>query len=125
MTDFIESTVGENGKILIEVTDNRGHVGFGAQKTADEKKETASNAFSQAMDTIQVAAQSVLDTLNGMEHQPNHVKIDFAIKIDPSHGAMLARADSRDSQLRVSLGWNTPTPKDDEPEENESANEDE
>ncbi len=120
MTDYIESTVGENRKILIEVTDNRGHVGFGVQKSADEKKEATSNAFSQAMETIQSAAKSVLDSLNAMERQPNHVKIDFAIKIDPAVGAMLARADSRDSQLRVSLGWNTPTPKD-EAEDKESS----
>ncbi len=110
MTDYIESTVGENGKILIEVTDNRGHVGFGVQQSNEEKKATANNAFSQAMETIQMAAASVFDTLHGMENQPDHVKIDFAIKIDPAAGAMLARADSRDSQLRVSLGWKISEP---------------
>lgn len=110
MTDYIKSTVGENGKILIEVTDNRGHVGFGVQQSNEEKKATANNAFSQAMDTIQMAAASVFDTLHGMENQPDHVKIDFAIKIDPVAGAMLARADSRDSQLRVSLGWKMSEP---------------
>ncbi len=105
MADYIETNIGKK-KILVEVSDNKGHVGFGVQPTHEEKKKTADKAYSQAMETIRLAAQGVIDALDEMEAAPNHVKVDFAIKIDAGAGAMLARADSRDAQLRVSLGWN-------------------
>lgn len=105
MADYIETSVGKK-KILIEVSDNKGHVGFGVSQTHEEKKKKADKAYGQAMDTIRLAAEGVLNTLSSMEEKPDHVKIDFAIKIDANDGAMLARADSRDAQLRVSLGWN-------------------
>ncbi len=119
MADYIETSVGKK-KILIEVSDNKGHVGFGVQQTHEEKKQKADKAYAQAMDTIRLAAEGVLKTLNGMETRPDRVKIDFAIKIDPGAGAMLARADSRDAQLRVSLGWENPPKKDPVETEEES-----
>jgi len=108
MADYIESKVGENGKLLIEVTEGRGHVGFGAHESHYNDNKTAEQAFNQAMETIRLTAKGVVDTLNAMENQPDHAKLDFSIKIDAEKGAMLARADSRGSQLRVSLGWKMP-----------------
>ncbi len=121
MVEYIESKIGDTGKILIEVSDNKGHVGFEVQATHEEKRKTANTAFGQAMDTIRLAAGSVLDALNGMEDKPDHVKVDFAIKIDSTAGAMLARADSRDAQLRVSVGWKMPHPADAKAEETSDA----
>ena len=118
MVDYIETSVGKK-KILIEVSDNRGHVGFGVQQTHEEKQKKADKAYAQAMDTVRLAAEGVLKALDAMETKPNRVKVDFAIKIDPAAGAMLARADSRDAQLRVSLGWENPPEK--EPPAEESA----
>jgi len=105
MADFIESKVGKDGKILIEVKSTGGTVGFGATKTKEQEAHI-DNAFNHALNTIRMAADSVLETLETLdERKPDHVKIDFAIKIDDHAGAMLARADSSDAQLRVSLGW--------------------
>ncbi len=117
MADYIETSVGKK-KILIEVSDNKGHVGFGVQQTHEEKKQKADKAYTQAMETIRLTAEGVLQTLDEMKTKPNRVKVDFAIKIDAAVGAMLARADSRDAQLRVSLGWENP------PEKNDSDTED-
>jgi hypothetical protein len=112
MVDYIESKVGKEGKILIEVEDAKGHVGFGATETTKEETRI-DDAFNQALRTIRLAAGSVLETLNTLEQKPDQVKIDFAIKIEPSVGAMLSKLDSRDAQLK--LGWQT-TP----PEENKA-----
>ncbi len=109
MADYIETKVGENGKILIEVAEGIGHVGFGAHESHRNNNQTAENAFNQAMDTIRLTAEGVVNTLNAMENQPDHAKLDFGIKIDAEKGAMLARADSRGTQLRVSLGWKMPS----------------
>lgn len=122
MTDYIESVVGKDGKILIEVTDNKGKVGFGSSVVGTKEEKKVDNTFNQALNTIRLAATSVMETLNTLEEKPNHVKLDFAIKIDADAGAMLARADSRDSQLKVSLSWQTPPAKEDkeDKEENEA-----
>ncbi|MFQ5577662.1 MAG: CU044_2847 family protein, partial [Anaerolineae bacterium] len=109
MVDYIESKVGSEGKILIEISDARGNVGFRKDPTKQEKK-IVDNAFNQALNTIRLAASSVLETLNTLEQKPDQVKIDFAIKVDAAAGAMLATGNSGDAQLRVSLGWHTTPP---------------
>lgn len=116
MTDYIESKVGNDGKILIEVENTKSNVGFGSAGTKLDDK-TVDNAFNQALDTIRLAASSVLETLETLERKPDHIKIDFGIKIDPTIGAMLARSDSRDTQLRVSLGWKDTPPAEEKDEE--------
>lgn len=105
MAEFIESKAGKDGKILVEVKNVGGAVGFGAAKSKEQEAHI-DNAFNHALNTIRLAADSVLETLETLDdRKPDHVKIDFAIKIDGQAGAMLARADSGDAQLRVSLGW--------------------
>ncbi len=121
MVDFIESKAGKDGKILIEVKNIGGSVGFGATQSKEQEAHI-DNAFNHALNTIRLAADSVLETLDTLDdRKPDHVKIDFAIKIDGHAGAMLARADSGDAQLRVSLGWQHKSDPDSEPEEDESA----
>ena len=109
MREYIESRVGNEGTILIEISDNKTAVGFGAHQN-HEKEEKADNAFNQALNTIRLAANGVLETLNTLPEKPDHVKIDFAIKIDAGAQAMLAKANSSDAQLKVSLAWRTPPP---------------
>ncbi|HEY85845.1 MAG TPA: hypothetical protein G4N96_12130 [Chloroflexi bacterium] len=109
MREYIESRIGNEGTILIEVSNNKTAVGFGAHQS-QEDKEKADNAFNQALNTIRLAANGVLETLNTLPEKPDHVKIDFAIKIDSDARAMLAKASSSDAQLKVSLAWRTPPP---------------
>jgi len=109
MRDYIESRVGNEGKILIEISNGKGAVGFGSHQS-EEEKEKVDNAFNQALNTIRLAANGVLETLNTLPEKPDHVKIDFAIKIDDDAQAMLAKASSSDAQLKVSLAWRTPPP---------------
>jgi hypothetical protein len=111
MTHYIESIVGDEGQILIEVEDPSGRVGFGAQATEDEEKP--GNAFNQALNVIQLAASSVLVTLETLDERPSTARIDFAIKFDSNARAMLAKSGS-EAQLRVSLGWNTTPPETEE-----------
>jgi hypothetical protein len=106
MTDYIESIVGNEGKILIEVSPSRSKVGFGAKTSETEGKTTMDNAFNHALHTIRLAAGSVLETLNTLPERPDNAQISFAIKFDPDVGAMIAEAESK-AQLRVSLSWQT------------------
>jgi hypothetical protein len=109
MREYIESRVGNEGTILIEISNHKATVGFGVHQSKEEK-EKADNAFNQALNTIRLAANGVLETLNTLPEKPDHVKIDFAIKIDADAQAMLAKSSSSDAQLKVSLAWRTPPP---------------
>lgn len=108
-SNYIESIVGDDGKILIEVREATSGVGFGAQPTEKARDKTR-DAFNHALNTIQLAASSVLETLNTLPEKPDTAKIDFAIKFDSEARAMIAHS-SNDAQLRVSLSWTTTKPK--------------
>jgi len=104
-SNYIESIVGNDGQILIEVSEASGGVGFGAQ-AGGKPREKPHNAFNQALHMIQLTASSVLETLNTLEQKPDTARIDFAIKFDPEAKAMIAHS-SNDAQLRISLSWST------------------
>ena len=109
MTNYIESIVGDSGKILIEVSEPGGSVGFGAQEVTTASAEKAHNAFNQALHTIQLAASSVLETLHTLNEMPDTARIDFAIKFDAEAKAMIAKSPGS-AQLNVSLTWTTTKP---------------
>ena len=72
------------------------------------------NAFNYALNTIQLTADSVLETLSTLDERPTAANIEFGIKFDAKIGAMVARNTS-EAQLKVSLSWQ----KKDEAEEKE------
>ena len=111
MSHYIESIVGDDGRILIEVEEAGGTVGFGAPPASG--KDKPHNAFNQALHLIQLAASSVLETLDTLEEKPSAARIEFAIKFDADARAMLAKL-AGDAQLRVSLNWNTTKPEEEE-----------
>ena len=114
MSHYIESIVGDNGNILIEVEEAGGGVGFGARPAKGQEKPH--NAFNLALNTIQLTASSVVETLNTLDEKPSIARVDFAIKFDAEAGVMLAKSNS-DAQLRVSLSWNTTPPEAEKTEE--------
>jgi len=107
MSHYIESVVGDGGRILIEVEEPGGSVGFGARPA--EAADKPHNAFNQALRTIHLAAGSVLEALNTLEEKPSTARIDFALKFDGKAKVMLAKS-TNDAQLRVSLSWDTTSP---------------
>lgn len=106
--NYIKSVAGKKGEILIEVAEKGGSVGFGAglPKKADDKP---GKAFEQALNTIQLAADDVLKTLEKLDERPDSARVDFGIKFDSDSNAMLAN-NSGDAQLKVSLSWNVTKP---------------
>ena len=106
---YIESVVGDEGSILIEVGDSGGAVGFGAAIEKTKAQAEGGDAFEQALKAIHLAADSVLNTLNSLSERPDTARIDFSIKFDAEARAMIASS-VNDGQLRVSLGWNTAKP---------------
>ncbi|OQY48456.1 MAG: hypothetical protein B6242_02415 [Anaerolineaceae bacterium 4572_78] len=104
MSDYIESTIGDEGKIIIEVRKLKTDVGFISTKN-EVDKQSVNNSFNHGLNIIRMTANSVLETLDSLKERPNVAKIDFAIKFDSESGAMLAKAESTDAQLKISLSW--------------------
>ncbi len=78
-----------------------GGVGFGVQTTTTSE-EKAHNAFNQALHTIQLAASSVLETLNTLNERPDTARLDFAIRFDAEAKAMDYLAEIKKIQVKRS-----------------------
>jgi hypothetical protein len=111
MTKYIESVVGDEGKILIEVSDSTVQVGFGTAQAEKSDGKKNGKAFNQALNTIRLAAGGILETLKTLDERPDTAQISFALKFNSDEKVMLARSGS-DAQLTVSLTWNTDKAKD-------------
>lgn len=111
MAEYIETLVGDEGKLFVEISSSTQGVGFGRAKTSedDDKPKNQAQAFNRALDTIRLAADSVLNTLNTLAERPDIARVDFGIKFNPEIGAMIAR-NASESQLSVSLSWKTDKP---------------
>ena len=120
MTHYIETQAKDGSPIRIEVeVSSRTGAGFTRQTPpADLSTEEAAEAYNQTLNTIQHAANGLIDTLQSMEAVPSSASIDFAIKIDADSGAMVAKARD-EGQFRVSLSWKQPEPDKDEADESE------
>ena len=111
MVKYIESVVGDEGKILIEVSDAGTQVGFGTAQPEKSEGKKNGKAFNQALNTIRLTATGVLETLNTLDERPDTAQVSFALKFNSEEKVMLARMGS-DAQLNVSLTWNTEKSKD-------------
>ena len=110
MTQYIETFTDDGIAIRIEVDaiSKHGGVGFARQAPSDDvSNETTKDAYDQTLKTIRGCANGVIDTIQNLESLPSSASIDFAIKIDPEAGAMIAKS-REDAQFRVSLSWKQP-----------------
>ena len=112
MAHYIETFTKDGTSIRIEVdTDAKlGGVGFARQTPSDDvSNEATKDAYNQTLKTIRGCADGVIDTIQSLEALPSTASIDFAIKIDPEAGAMIAKSGA-DAQFRVSLSWKQAEP---------------
>ena len=109
MTHYIETHTKDGSpiRIEVEVTSKTG-AGFTHQASpADLSSDAVRDAYDQALNTIRGWANGLIDTIQHIDSLPNSAAVDFAVKIDPEAGAMIAK--SRDEgQFRVSLSWKQP-----------------
>lgn len=113
MADYIETYTKDGVAIRIEVeADTKGAAGFARQASAgDVSSEAAKVAYDQTLETIRVCANGVIHTLQSLDTQPSAASIDFAIKIDPRAGALVAKS-LGEGQFKVSLSWKQAEPDD-------------
>ena len=112
MTQYIETFTDDGTAIRIEVEADAkmGGVGFARQASPDDVSSASTkDAYDQTLKTIRGCANGVIDTIQNLDALPSTASIDFAIKIDPEAGAMIAKSGA-DAQFKVSLSWKQPEP---------------
>ncbi len=118
MTDYIETKTEEGATILIEVEPSpKMAPGFGHKPpSGDVSGDMSQEVYRRTLDTVRLCANGLIETLQNLEATPHTASIDFAIKIDPEAGAMVAKSGS-DAQFKISLSWKQPDDTDDEDED--------
>ena len=113
---IIENTLkngnGDNVKMYIEVDDEqlpvvtRASDAPGATRSVFTPLDQAADAFTNAMGLIETCASQVSSTVKAIpqEARPKEFEIQFAIKLDATFGAILAKA-TGEAQLQVTLVW--------------------
>ena len=106
MTEYIEAQAPDGTVIRIEVESTaKSGAGFARPSAAtDVSGHAAQEAYQQALGTIRVCANGVIETLQNLEVAPSAASINFAIKIDAEAGAMIAKS-VNDAQFKVALSW--------------------
>lgn len=113
---IIENTLtsinGDTVKMYIEVDDEklpavtRGSDAAGTTRGVFSPLDQAADAFTTAMGLIETCASQVSSTVKAIPQQarPKEFEIQFAIKLDATFGAILAKT-SGEAQLQVTLVW--------------------
>jgi hypothetical protein len=106
MTHYIETKTKDGIPFRIEVEDtSKPTPGFTRTSTpTNVSSEAAAEAFAQLLQAVQGVASDLINTVQTLESAPSVTAVDFAIKIDPEVGALVARSRD-DAQFRVSLTW--------------------
>ena len=118
-TEYIETKAKDGSVIRIEVeAGGKTKTGFGGQiDPGATDSKAAANAYEETLNTIRACANGMVDTLQSMDAPPKGASLEFALKIDPHAGPMIAKSGS-DVHFKVSLNWHEPEPeKEDEKKE--------
>ena len=106
MADYIETKTKDGATIKIEVEAvSKVAAGFSrAASPANVSHDGVKDAYDQVLNTVQVCANGVIQTIQDLKTLPSAASVDFAIKIDADAGAMVAKS-LGDAHFKVSLSW--------------------
>lgn len=109
MSRYVETLVGEDDFILIEVSDEvalsltQGDV-VKASLSLDEVSERAKGAFNRVLETTRQIASESSRVLRKLTDPPDEIELCFGLKLDANAGTLLTRAGT-EAQFEVTLTW--------------------
>lgn len=109
MSKYIETLIGNEGHIQIEVSDEevipltRGDV-VKASLSLDEISERAKSSFSRAIEVTRMLASEFRDKLRELNDPPDEVELGFGLKLDASADVLVAKTGT-EAQFVVKLMW--------------------
>jgi hypothetical protein len=106
MVEYIETQTKSGAIIKIEVASaSKGGAGF-TRPTApvNVSHEGVKDAYDQALNTVRICANGMIETLQSLDTRPSAASVDFAIKIDAEAGAMIAKS-LGEAHFKIALSW--------------------
>jgi hypothetical protein len=110
MSNYIETSVGDQAIIQIEVSDKRveslsyGTVEKATPLSLDQMAEKARDALNLAFENIRTLANEFGKKFIKLSETPEEMTLSFGIKIDASANAFVAKAGS-EAQFQVTITW--------------------
>lgn len=107
MTEFVAFPSGESGTVLIEVVEigggpvTRGRAGIG------DMVVQAGESLDNVLGRIGQVVQGIVRQLPASADWPDHVVIEFAVKISADSNVIVARAGG-EANFKVSVKWTKP-----------------
>lgn len=109
MSKYIETLIGNEGYVQIEVSDEevipltRGDV-VKASPSLDEISERAKASFSRALEVTRMLANEFRDKLRELDDPPEEVELGFGLKLDASADILVAKTGT-EAQFVIKLRW--------------------
>lgn len=108
VTEYQQIQVGDKGKIWVEVESAEEGVFAAGGENMLEKME---DAFGEAMDTVQICAESFVSQVSGLAQQirPQEIGLEFGLAFKAEVGVVVTKA-SGEGNFKVSLTWKEAKP---------------
>jgi hypothetical protein len=101
---FVEVPLPDGESLVVEATEEPGdevvRAGYARELTAD-----IAESFEGALERVRRAAAVVFDRMRSIEHQPDEVSVEFAIKLGAEAGVVIAKS-AVEANLTVRVRWN-------------------
>jgi len=109
MSKYVETLVGDNGSILIELSDDLNVSQMQpdvvkASPSIEQITEKAKYAFNKVIQQTQIMAKEFSEKIKDMEKTPEEIEMSFSIKLDASANTIIAKAGS-EAQFYVTFKW--------------------
>jgi Trypsin-co-occurring domain 1 len=110
MSRYIETRVGTEGTVLIEISDELVESAAGGEVVKatpiEEVAVRAQTAFNRALDITQTMASAFVEKVKGLKDSPDQIEFSFGLKIDAGASALVAKTNS-EAQFIVKVKWNS------------------
>lgn len=101
--------------ILIELVDVRQNQGptpvaitnLFSLKRKPELEQKSKEAMDRAMGTVRKMADRINSTMQTIQNKPDHIEMEFGIKLDAEFGAIVAKV-TAEASMKIKMSWDQP-----------------
>ncbi|MET0625632.1 MAG: CU044_2847 family protein [Pyrinomonadaceae bacterium] len=103
MKQLVEFSLDDGTSVLVEV-DEPETGGVVRAGRAGEIVEKVQYTFSEALDRVKPAAETIINKLRTLDVTPDEIQVEFGIKLSAEAGAFFASA-STEANFAITLSW--------------------
>lgn len=103
MKQLVEFALDDGTTVLVEVDEPESE-GIVRAGRAGEIVEKVQYTFSEALDKVKPAAETIINKLRNLDVTPDEIQVEFGIKLSAEAGAFFASA-STEANFAITLSW--------------------